>query len=211
MATRFDRSKLETDTVAGLVRPAATVLDLGCGDGYLLHLLMATKRVRGQGIEISDQSLFRCVEKGLTVLQEDIDDGLPDFTNDSFEYVILNNSFQQVKNPDTVLQEALRVGSEVILGIPNFAYWRGRFQIFFRGRTPVTKSLPFAWHDTPNLHFLSLRDFLEYCRDRAIIVEDFIPLGRRRRIHLLPNLTAESAVFRLRRNGRDEVRECDVQ
>ncbi len=185
--------------MAGLVRPGSTVLDLGCGDGDLLHDLVITKGVRGQGIEINDREVFRCVEKGLHVLHQDIDEGLPEYADKSFDYVILNFTLQQVRKPDQVLRESLRVGCNVILGLPNFAYWRARFQIFFLGRTPVTRSLPYAWHDTPNLHFLSLRDFLEYCEESRIAVRDFIPLREQRRVRLQPNLTAESAIFRLAR------------
>ncbi len=199
MATISNGSKLEKGIVAGLVKPGSAVLDLGCGDGDLLHTLVTTKGIRGQGIEIDDRAVFRCVEKGLTVLHQDIDEALPEYGDDAFDYVILNFTLQQVRKPDCVLQESLRVGREVILGLPNFAFWRARVQIFFRGRTPVTRSLPYTWHDTPNLHFLSIRDFREYCDEMRITVRDFIALGEHRRERLLPNLTAESAIFRLAR------------
>ncbi len=197
MTTRSNGNRREKGIVAGLVRAGSSVLDLGCGDGDLLLTLATTRGVRGQGLELNDREIFRCVEKGLNVLHQDIDEGLPEYTDNSFDYVILNFTLQQVRNPDTVLRESLRVGREVILGLPNFAHWRARFQIFFRGRTPVTRSLPYAWHDTPNLHFLSLEDFLEYCGELGIAVHDFIPLAGWGHVRLRPNLRAESAIFRL--------------
>jgi len=151
---QFENFPLEYKAILEWVKRGASVLDLGCGNGELLLLLVREKSVKAQGIEIDEQAIYQCVARGLSVFHEDIDHGLSDYADQSFDYVILNQSFQQVKNPDIVLAEALRVGREVIVGFTNFAQYLARFQIFFKGRTPVTPSLPYAWHDTPNLHFL---------------------------------------------------------
>jgi methionine biosynthesis protein MetW len=185
----------EYETIRDLVESGSTVLDLGCGNGDLLSLLVREKKVRAQGIEIDDQAIFDCVEKGISVFQDDIDTGLPEYGDKTFDYVILNQSIQQVKKPHTVLEEALRVGKKVIVGIPNFAYIKARIQIFFGGRVPVTPSLPYEWHDTPNLHFLSLSDFVEYCRKRNIRIERAIYLDAGGRVRLFPNLFAQTGIF----------------
>ena len=166
------------------IRQGSSVLDLGCGDGELLALLVREKNVKAQGIEIDEQAIYQCVAKGLSVFHEDIDNGLSEYGDQSFDYVILNQSFQQVKKPDIVLKEALRVGREVIVGFPNFAHYRARLQIFFKGKTPVTPSLPYEWHDTPNLHFLSISDFIEYCHKRNIKIEKEAFIGKNRRVKI---------------------------
>jgi methionine biosynthesis protein MetW len=186
---------LEYRAILKWVRQGSSVLDLGCGDGALLDLLVREKSVRAQGIEIDEQAIYQCVAKGLSVFHEDIDQGLSDYADQSFDYVILHQSFQQVKSPDLVLKEALRVGREVIAGFPNFAHYQARLQIFFKGKTPVTPSLPYEWHDTPNLHFLSISDFIEYCRRRNIRLEKAAFVGKKRRIKILPNLFALTGIF----------------
>ena len=178
-----------------IVDQSSTVLDLGCGNGDLLSLLVREKGIKAQGIEIDDKAIFECVAKGLSVYQDDIDTGLPEYGDKHFNFVILNQSIQQVKKPDNVLKEALRVGKKVIVGIPNFAHIKARSQIFFRGRVPVTPSLPYEWHDTPNLHFLSLLDFIDYCRKRNIRIERAIFLGSEGRVKFLPNLFARTGIF----------------
>jgi len=186
---------LEHKAILEWVQQGSSVLDLGCGEGELLALLVKERHVRAQGIEIDEQAIYRCVAKGLSVFHEDIDNGLSDYADQSFDYVILNQSFQQVKKPDIVLREALRVGREVIVGLPNFAHYQARLQIFFRGKTPVTPSLPYEWHDTPNLHFLSILDFVQYCRQRNIKIEDATFVGKKRGIRMFPNLFALTGVF----------------
>jgi methionine biosynthesis protein MetW len=186
---------LEYQAILEWVGDGSTVLDLGCGDGDLLSLLTHAKQVKGQGIEIDEQAIYQCVAKGLSVFHEDIDNGLSEYGDNSFDYVILLQSFQQVKKPDVVLKEALRVGSEVIIGFPNFAHYRARFQMFFQGKTPVTVSLPYEWHDTPNLHFLSISDFMEYCQKRAVMIKKSFFLNGDKRIKLCPNLLAETGIF----------------
>jgi methionine biosynthesis protein MetW len=171
------------------------VLDLGCGDGKLLSMLVREKNVRAQGIEIDDKAILECVAKGLSVYHDDIDKGLSEYLDKSFDYVILNQTFQQVKQPDTVLKEALRVGKRIIIGIPNFAHINARCQIFFKGRTPVTPALPYKWYDTPNLHFLSILDFEEYCDRQNIRIEDAHFIGIRGRVKILPNLFAQTGIF----------------
>jgi methionine biosynthesis protein MetW len=178
-----------------LIAPGSTVLDLGCGSGDLLALLEKEKNVKGQGIEIDDKAIFKCVAKGLSVFHDDIDKGLSEYGDKSFDYVIMNQTFQQVKKPDMVLQEALGVGKKVIIGIPNFAHINSRFQIFFKGRTPVTPALPYEWHDTPNLHFLSILDFIEYCKKTGIAIGEAFFLGTQKKVWFLPNLFAQTGIF----------------
>jgi methionine biosynthesis protein MetW len=192
---------LEHRAILKWVRRGSSVLDLGCGDGELLTLLVRERNVKAQGIEIDEQAIYQCVAKGLSVFHEDIDHGLSDYSDQSFDYVVLNQSFQQVKNPDIVLKEALRVGREVIVGFPNFAHFLARLQIFFKGKTPVTPSLPYEWHDTPNLHFLSISDFIGYCHRRNIKIKKSFFVGRNRRVKMFPNLFALVGIF-LVSNGK---------
>ena len=187
----------EHRAILELVTPSASVLDLGCGNGELLSLLVREKGIKAQGIEIDDKAIFECVAKGLNVFHDDIDTGLPEYPDKTFDFVILNQSLQQVKKPDEVMTEALRVGNKVIVGIPNFAYLNARCQIFFKGRVPVTPSLPYEWHNTPNLHFLSLLDFIDYCRKRSFIIEKSCYIGNKGAVRLLPNLFAQSGIFLL--------------
>jgi len=195
MSTASNGISLDHKVIVEIVGQSSSVLDLGCGDGELLAILVREKNVKAQGIEIDDKAIFECVARGLSVFHDDIDSGLSDYEDKSFDFVILNQSFQQVKKPDAVLKEALRVGKKVIIGIPNFAHINARFQIFFRGRTPVTGALPYEWHDTPNLHFLSLLDFINYCKKRNITIEGAYYVGSRRKVALFPNLFAQTGIF----------------
>jgi len=189
--------RIEYKTFARWIFNGASVLDLGCGDGELLGFLIREKNVHAQGIELIEQAIVRCVAQGLSVFQQDIDTGLSEYIDNSFDYVILNQTLQQVKKPDFALKEALRVGKKTIVGIPNFAHYKARASIFFRGRVPVTASLPFQWYDTPNLHFLSLKDFEDYCRKTQIKVERSFFKSGNRQAKFLPNLFAEHGFFLL--------------
>jgi methionine biosynthesis protein MetW len=190
-------SKAEFSVFAGWIADGSSVLDLGCGDGELLVFLTREKHVRAQGIELSEQAIVRCVSLGLSVFQQDIDTGLSEYADNSFDYVILNQTLQQVRKPDFALQEALRVGKKVIVGIPNFVHIKARASIFFKGRVPVTQSLPYQWYDTPNLHFLSLNDFRDYCKKKNIAIERAFYKSGNRQVKLLPNLTAQHGYFLL--------------
>lgn len=187
--------RLDHKVIAELIEPRSLVLDLGCGEGELLYVLIKDKFVRGQGIEIDEQAIYKCVAKGLNVFHGDVDSGLAEYKDKSFDYVILNQSLQQIRHVDTVLKDALRVGKKVIVGIPNFAYYKARLQMFFRGQAPVTGALPYQWYETPNLHFLSIKDFIIYCRSKKITIEKSAFLGAKRRIFLFPNLFAQVGIF----------------
>ena len=186
---------LEYKAILKWIPEGSSVLDLGCGNGELLALLVRERNVKAQGIEIDEQAIYQCVARGLSVFHEDIDHGLSDYSDQSFDYVVLNQSFQQVKSPDRVLKEALRVGRKCIVGFPNFAHYLARLRMFFKGKAPVTPSLPYAWHDTPNLHFLSILDFIEYCRMREMRIEDSVFIGQNRIIRIFPNLFSLVGIF----------------
>jgi methionine biosynthesis protein MetW len=207
MSTASNGISLDHKIITDIIGQSSSVLDLGCGEGELLATLVSEKNIKAQGIEIDDKAIFECVKRGLSVFQDDIDSGLSDYEDKSFDYVILNQSFQQVKKPEAVLKEALRVGKKVIIGIPNFAHINARFQIFFRGRTPVTGALPYEWHDTPNLHFLSILDFVNYCKRRNIAVEKAYYIGSRRKVAVLPNLFSQTGIFVIS-GGSSPVSSC---
>lgn len=190
-----EQIKLDYKIIYDIVETGSTVLDLGCGDGELLSFLAKRKNARVQGIELSDEAIYKCVEKGLSVFHGDIDSGLADYPDKSFDFVILNQSMQEVKKADFVLQEALRVGRKVIVGFPNFAYWRARLRLFLKGKTPITASLPYKWYNTPNLHFLSISDFVDFCSEKSIKILKTYYLGIRHKVGLFPNLFALNAIF----------------
>lgn len=189
--------RLEHKIIKDWINSEASVLDLGCGDGALLSQLVKEKGVRAQGIELSDKAIQCCVASGLNVLQQDIDTGLSEYGDDSFDFVILNQTLQQVKKPDFALKEALRVGRKVIVSFPNFVNISARTQIFFKGRVPVTKSLPYEWYDTPNLHFLGIADFKDYCKRRGFKIEDSAFIRKNGKVWLFANFFADLGLFLL--------------
>ncbi len=193
--------KLEHQVIVDWVEEGSSVIDLGCGDGELLSLLVEKKKVHAQGTEIDEQAIYKCVARGLSVYQEDIDAGLAGHPDGSFDYAILSESLQQTKRPDYVLGEALRVGKKLVVSFPNFGRYTVRFQILFSGKVPVTPALPFEWYDTPNLHFLSVSNFFDYCkmRDIHVIASAYITSGRR--VKNFPNFLAETAIFLVTKGG----------
>jgi methionine biosynthesis protein MetW len=178
-------------------------LDLGCGDGELLALLVKERGVKAKGIDIDEQAIHKCVAKGLSVLHEDIDNGLLEYADKSFDYVILSQSLQQVKHLEVVLTDTLRVGKKVIVSFPNFTHYKARLQLFFRGKTPVTPSLPYKWYDTPNLHFLSISDFIEYCHEKNTRIEKSAYFTNGKVIRVFPNFFALSGLFLISNGSGD--------
>ena len=191
----FDTIPLDYQMIYQIIESGSRVLDLGCGRGELLYLLAKEKNAKVQGIELDDAAIYKCVERGLSVFHGDIDSGLTEYPDQSFDYVILNQSMQQVKRADFAIEESLRVGKKVIVGFPNFVYLTGRLMFFFRGKAPITKSLPHHWYDTPNLRFLSVSDFRDFCRKKNIKVLTAYFLGNRTLVKLWPNLFALNAIF----------------
>jgi methionine biosynthesis protein MetW len=179
------------------IEPGARVLDLGCGDGELMDLLSQKKDARVQGIELDEKAIWECVRKGLSVCQGDIEIGLAEYPDRCFDYVILNQSLQEIRKASFLLREALRVGERVIVGFPNFAHIGARISLFFYGRAPMTPSLPYRWYDTPNVRFLSIGDFRQFCVEMGFTVEKAAFLSGREAITFRPNLRALSAIFLL--------------
>ncbi len=190
---------LRTDhrIIFDMIAPETRVLDLGCGSGDLIHRLMRDKDVWVQGIELDEQAIYECVRKGLSVCQSDIESGLAEYPDHSFDYVILNQSLQEVRKALFLLREALRVGNRVIVGFPNFAHIRARWSLFFGGKAPMTPSLPYHWYDTPNVRFLSISDFRRFCRENGFAVEKAAFMNGNREIAFWPNLRALGAIFLL--------------
>ena len=187
--------------IAGMIGKESKVLDLGCGNGELMQFLSKEKEAQVQGIELNEDAIYECVEKGLSVFHSDIDTGLSGYPDKSFDYCILNQSLQEVKRIDFVIEESLRVASNVIVGFPNFAHIRSRFMLALGGRAPVTQSLPYRWYDTPNLRFLSIKDFHEFCREKSLEVVKERYLDGDNDVPFLPNLFALSAIISIKRKG----------
>ena len=182
------------DTVAAWIPPGSRVLDLGTGDGAFLQRLVEHRKVEAEGVEKDGHLAARCIERGLVVHQGYILDGLDQYGKNSFDYVLLLGTFQELIDPWKVLEEAFRVGKRVIVGFSNFAYWRARFQILLRGRSPVTARMPHPWYLSPNLQYFSIHDFRDFTRAKDLVVEDIAYFSGKRKIGFLPNLRSEQSV-----------------
>ncbi len=169
------RSDLER--IADWVEPGSRVLDVGCGEGELLHALVHRKGVDGRGLELSMDGVRHCVAQGLAVIQGDADADLKDYPSDSFDYVILSQTLQATRAPRDVLEHMVRIGRHVIVSVPNFGYWRVRVDLLLRGRMPVTDRLGHEWYETPNIHFCTIADLAMLCRDMGITIERSLILG----------------------------------
>ncbi|MBW2635713.1 MAG: methionine biosynthesis protein MetW, partial [Deltaproteobacteria bacterium] len=157
--------RFDLDVIASWIEPGARVLDLGCGEGSLLEYLIQHKKVIGSGIEKNESRVAKCIEKGLSVLQGDINQEVEDYPDNSFDYVILSQTLQQVYAPDDLIRSMLHIGKKVIVSFPNFGHWRVRLQLLMTGHAPVTKQLPYQWYDTPNIRVLTLKDFRKFARE----------------------------------------------
>jgi homoserine O-acetyltransferase len=198
--TRFEqahRTRVDYELIESLIEPGSTVLDAGCGDGELLARLTADKNIRGKGVELDESQVLDSVCRGIAVIQRDIDRGLRSYADKSFDYAILSQTVQTIKDPESVFLELLRVGRKVIVSFPNFAHWRCRMQLLFTGKAPVTRQLPFRWHNSPNIHCLSLKDFDSFCQRLGVTIEKRIPIVKVRRnpVRFAPNLFAEQVIY----------------
>ena len=164
--------------ITQIIDKGAKVLDLGCGDGSLLEKLIKEKDVSGTGIEINQNFAIEAISKGLSIIRGDIDEGLKEFNDNEYDWVVLNQTLQSTQKPEFVIDEMLRVSRKVIVSFPNFGYWKVRFYLFFKGKMPKSKTLPFEWYDTPNIHLLTIDDFFEYCQKRNIKISQKIYLKR---------------------------------
>jgi len=197
--------RVDFDVIASLVEPGSRVLDVGCGDGELLELLQKARNVDGRGVELSQKGVNESVARGLSVIQGDADSDLKYYPDSGFDYVILSQTLQATRNPKNVLTELLRIGERAIVSFPNFGHWRVRASLAVHGRMPVTKDLPYSWYDTPNIHFCTIRDFVDMTQEVGAKVESAVALnalGQRLAFNMpwgFWNLFGQQAVFLLRR------------
>ncbi len=192
----------EIKAIIKWIKPNSRVLDLGCGDGSLLKYLQDNLNVTGYGLEINNDNIVKCIKNGVNVIQTNLDAGLSDFDNNSFDYVIMTQTLQAIQHPDKLLDEMLRIGREGIVTFPNFGYWSCRLQIMF-GRMPVTPSLSHQWYNTPNIHLCTLSNFEDLCQEKSIKILHRTVVDNQHinhfLINLFPNLMGQIALYRIQR------------
>jgi methionine biosynthesis protein MetW len=191
-------ARADFSTIAGWVAPSARVLDLGCGDGSLLAYLRESRGASGYGIEIDDAGVLASIGNGVNVIQGNLESGLAGFDDQTFDSVILSQTLQAMRHIEELVTEMLRVGREAIVSFPNFGQWSHRVQVL-AGRMPVSKSLPYQWYNTPNVHLCTVADFDAFCEKRAFHVLERVVLRDGRRVSLLPNLLGSLAIYRFRK------------
>jgi len=183
--------------IGEIVEAGSRVLDLGCGEGELLAWLVQNKNVVARGVEISALKVRKAIARGVSAYQGDLDEGLADYPDRAFDYVILSQTLQETRAPLHVLREMLRVGRRAIVSFPNFGHWTVRGTMLFTGQAPKTKLFPYDWYNSPNIHFLSINDFEDLCRDSGFPIARRYFLSGSSRIAVMPNLLAQTAVFLL--------------
>ncbi|MGB0466442.1 MAG: methionine biosynthesis protein MetW [Pontibacterium sp.] len=195
--------RADLEIIKNWVKPDSRVLDVGCGDGELLHYLQNRKQVSGYGLENDHDNITRCIENGVNVIEKDIDEGLTGIKSNSFDTVIMTQAIQAMYHPDQIVDELLRIGKECIVTFPNFAHWRARGYLAFRGKMPVSKFLPYTWYNTPNIHFCTFKDFESLCVERNIHIMERTVVDNEHRdrwwIRLWPNMLGEIAIYRITR------------
>ena len=194
----FDRKDLEI--ISSFVEKNTSVLDLGCGDGSLLKKLKHERNIIARGVDILEENIISCITKGISVFQGNLDEGLADYSDKSFDYVILAQTLQVVHKPRMILNEALRVGKSAIVSIPNFGYWQVRVKIGFTGKMPKLEFLPYEWYETPNIRLLTINDFRNLCKKDNITIEKEIHTNLRDKsdswlTRTWPNLFAQASIF----------------
>lgn len=198
--------RADLSIISGWIPEGARVLDLGCGDGTLLAHLHAVQGVTGYGLEIEPDNVVACVERGVNVLQIDLDEGLEQFEDDSFDFVLMTSALQEVRRPDLLLEEMLRIGRESVVTFPNFGHWKPRISLALHGIMPVSSNLPNQWYDSPNIHLCTVRDFENLCAERRIEITRRYVVNRAHRsnwgMRTFPNLLGEIALYQLRRSTR---------
>ncbi|HSC82006.1 MAG TPA: methionine biosynthesis protein MetW [Pseudomonas sp.] len=193
--------RADLEIIQEWIPAGSRVLDLGCGDGELLAWLAANKRVSGYGLEIDGDKIATCIERGVNVIEQDLDQGLGNFANNSFDVVVMTQSLQALRYPDKVLKEMLRVGKTCIITFPNFGHWRCRWYLTTKGRMPVSEFLPYTWYNTPNIHFCTFEDFERLCHAQGARVEERLAVDHAHRdnlgCRLWPNLLGEIGIYRV--------------
>ncbi|WP_028614971.1 methionine biosynthesis protein MetW [Halopseudomonas pelagia] len=195
--------RADLEIIQEWIKPGSRLLDLGCGDGELLRYLSEQRKVTGYGLEIDPEKINACINNGVNVIEQNLDTGLSNFGDNTFDSVLMTQALQAVHYPDQVLEEMLRIGREAILTFPNFAHWRCRLYLGTKGRMPVSEFMPYTWYNTPNIHFCTFKDFEALCRERSIRILDRLVVDQTHRSGVLsglwPNLLGEIAIYRVTR------------
>ena len=192
-----ENNRLDLHKIIDLIPAKARVLDLGCGDGTLLHMLIEQKKIKGTGIEYSQNKILDCVKKGVSVIHGDLNDGLDDIQDNAFDFVILSRTIQSVNRPDLLLSEMARIGRKVIISFINMGVFKSRCQLMFYGKMPITKTLPHTWYNTPNTHLATIKDFQNLCSELNLYIINKIPLGNKINFpaKIWPNMFSSTCVF----------------
>lgn len=198
-----EKMRVDLDVILSYIGKDKDVLDLACGDGTLLAYLRDQKNIRGVGLENDAEKITECIEKNIAVIEHDLNNGLSHFDNNSYDVVIMTLAIQAMQRPDQVLDEMLRIGKECIVTFPNFGHWKARWHLALHGRMPVSDLLPYQWYDTPNIHFCTVKDFENLCRENSITIlnRDMVAGGLfgRQLSQAHPNLFSETAIYHLTR------------
>ena len=195
--------KKEFKVIAELLPNNISVLDVGCGDGSLMKLLINEKNIKARGLEIKKEHVKKCINNGLSVIEGDAETELNQFPDQTFDFVVLSQTLQAFYNPEKVLKDMLRVGKSVIVSIPNFGFWKVRGSLLFFGKMPITKTLPYSWYDTPNLHMCTIKDMFKFCLDKNIKINRIIGINEDKTSEIkknnleIKNLFSKIGIFQL--------------